>query len=444
MQLLLNGLLKKSLLYAAALGLCVALPACSAGPEPSRASAVNDVECDPDNGGLALPSGFCATVVADDVGQTRHLTVRENGDIYVRLREKKNGGSIAALRDTDGDGQADNIEYFADEDGDTGIEIKDNHLYYGTTISIHRVPLSEGELVPQADPETLVEGFPEYGQHAAKSLAVDDQENIYVNVGAPSNSCQEQDRTPGSPGEDPCSLLERHGGIWQFSATQTGQTQLDDGHRFATGIRNAVALDWSPVTGNLYAAQHGRDQLAQNWGDLFTETESAILPAEEVFLVNDGDDFGWPYAYYDWILKEKVLSPEYGGDGRKVGRASEFEDPIFAFPGHWGPNDLVFYTGNQFPDRYKNGMFIAFHGSWNRAPIPQEGYRIVYLPFNGEQPINLPETFANGFSGAEVLESPGDAKYRPTGLAVGPDGSLYVSDDQTGRIWRIVYKGNSQ
>ncbi len=434
--------IKNSLLSLLGLFVAVSLSACSSGSSGSSAgpsSAAQAVECAPDNGSIVLPAGFCATVVADSVGEPRHLAVSDNGDIYVRLREENEGGTLLALRDEDGDGQADQMEYFGEEAGGTGLEIHDGHLYYSTTVSVHRVPLDGENLVPQGTPETIVDDFPEQSSHAAKSLAISNAGDMYVNVGAPSNSCQEQDRTPQSPGQDPCPLLERQGGVWQVDATTTGQTQMDDGTRFATGIRNLVALDWNPITGNLFAVQHGRDQLAQNWD--FTTTESAVLPAEEVFLINEGDDFGWPYSYYDQVREQKVLAPEYGGDGDTVGRASEFEDPIVAFPGHWGPNDLVFYTGDQFPARYQGGMFIAWHGSWNRGPLPQKGYRITYTPFDGNEPIELTETFANGFKGADRLESPGSAEYRPTGVAVGPDGSLYISDDQSGRIWRVVYKG---
>lgn len=407
-----------------------------------RGGYPSSLECDPDNGGLVLPDGYCAMVVADSLGPARHLAVRDNGDIYVRMRENEGEGGIVALRDVDGDGRPDVQRRFTDEAGGTGIEIHDGHLYYSTTVSIHRISLEDGALVPEASPETVASGFPEQNSHAAKSLAIDDRGYLYVNVGAPSNACQEQARTPESPGQDPCPQLERQGGIWRLSATESGQTQTDDGTRFATGIRNAVALDWNPVTSHLYLAQHGRDQLAQNWSDHYSQIESAVLPAEELLLVDEGDNFGWPYAYYDQIQQKKVLSPEYGGDGMEVGRADQYEEPLIGFPGHWAPNDLVAYTGSQFPGRYHDGLFIAFHGSWNRAPIPQAGYNVVYVPMDGAVSRDgRYETFADGFKGARRLMSPGDATYRPTGLAVGPEGSLYVSDDQVGRVWRIVYRG---
>lgn len=424
----------------AALFVAIGVSACgTVGGTMSGQPVSSSVQCDPQDGGIELPDGFCAVVVAEDLGQARHLTVNDNGDIYVKLRSADEGGGIVALRDTDGDGTADVEERFGDIGG-TGIDIYDGHLYYTSEVAVYRVPLGGG-LVPQENEETIVEGLPEQGSHAAKSIAFDEAGHLYVNVGGPSNACQVDPRTPGSSGQDPCPQLERQGGIWRFDADEAGQTQQQDGHRFATGIRNAVALAWNPAADNLYAVQHGRDQLHTLWSDMFTEEESAELPAEELFLVEDGDNFGWPYCYYDHLEGRKVLAPEYGGDGQQVGQCGQYEDPIMAFPGHWGPNDLMFYTGRQFPGRYLNGAFIAFHGSWNRAPLPQRGYRVTFVPFDGELPSGGYTTFADDFIGAEVIRAPGDAEFRPMGLAEGPDGSLYLSDSRNGRIWRIVYTG---
>ena len=110
-----------------------------------------------------------------------------------------------------------------------------------------------------------------------------------------------------------------------------------------------------------------------------------------------------------------------------------------AFPGHLAPNDLLFYTGRMFPEIYRNGAFIAFHGSWNRAPLEQEGYYVAFVPFMNGLPSGEMEIFANGFAGVDVIKSPGNAKYRPMGLAQGPGGELYISDSNVGRIWKIEY-----
>jgi glucose/arabinose dehydrogenase len=399
-----------------------------------------EIQADADNGGIILPAGFGATVFADTLGRARHIVARSNGDVYVNLRSLKDGKGLVALRDEDKDGHADIIEYFEDIAG-TGIDIYNDHLYYSTDSSIYRVPLKEEELVPSADPELVVQNLLNRRQHAAKTFTFDDQGYLYVNVGAPANACQEQMRTPGSTGMDPCPLLEIGGGIWRFDANNPGQDQLEDGYHFSTGIRNAVAIDFNPNSNKVYVVQHGRDQLYQFFPDYYTLEEGVELPSEEFFMLRDGADFGWPYCYYDHFQNKKVLAPEYGGDGEKVGRCEDKDDPIMAFPGHWGPNALLFYTGDMFPERYKNGAFIAFHGSWNRAPREQEGYNIVFVPFEGDTPSGDYEIFAEGFPGIDPLESPGDAKYRPTGLTQGPDGSIYVSDDSQGRIWKIFYHG---
>ncbi len=301
--------------------------------------------------------------------------------------------------------------------------------------------MPEGDrLVPEGEPQVVVNGFPNQGQHASKAFAINEGGELFVNVGAPSNSCQEQDRTTGSPGMDPCPLLEEHAGIWQFSAEETGQTFSADA-RYATGLRNIVALDWNATDNALYVVQHGRDQLYQNWPEFYTAEEGAEQPAEEFLRITEGANAGWPYCYYDWQLDQKVLAPEYGGDGQEVGRCDQFLDPLVAYPGHWAPNDLLFYAADQFPERYHSGAFIAFHGSWNRSPLPQEGYKVSFIPFEGGTPAGDYETFADGFAGAEPIPSSGAAEYRPMGLAVGPEGALYISDSQQGRIWRVVYVG---
>jgi len=408
-----------------------------------------EIVCAPDNGGITLPEGFCATLVVDSLGPARHIAVATNGDIYVKTRSEE--GGIAALRDTTGDFQADVIERFSDmtEMGsgilwETGIAVHDGYLWASNKESVYRWPMPENNaLVPEGDPEIVVNGFPEQQAHASKSFTFDDDGYLYVNVGAPSNACQQERRTPGSAGQDPCPELERHAGIWRFRADSLGQTQ-QSGVRYATGLRNVVGLDWNSETDALYVMQHGRDQLNQLWPDLYTEEESAALPAEEMLRLSEGADAGWPYCYYDWQQDVKVLAPEYGGDGREIGRCAQALNPVIAFPGHWAPNALLFYTGQQFPERYRGGAFIAFHGSWNRGPLPQEGYRVSFVPFEAGAPAGDYETFADGFAGAERISGPGAAEYRPMGLAMGPDGALFISDSKKGRVWRVVYTGAGQ
>jgi len=401
---------------------------------------VSTIVPDADNGGLQLPSGFGAVTVAASTGSARHIAVNRNGDVYVKLNELKSGNGILVLKDSDNDGRADSQQGFGNYAG-TGIAIRDGYLYASSDEEVFRYRFNSNNEIENPDaPEKIITGLTRGSQHTSKSIALDDDGNIFVNIGAPSNSCQVNDRTPGSPGQDPCPILETAGGIWQFKSSTPNQTQAQ-GVRYATGIRNVVGLDWNDDDDKLYVMQHGRDQLSTLFPDLFTDSMSAELPSEEFLRVEAGSDFGWPYCYYDHIQGRKVLAPEYGGDGQTAGRCDGIPDPVVAFPGHWAPNALLFYTGDQFPEKYEDGAFIAFHGSWNRAPLRQGGYFVAFVPMKDGKVTGDWEIFAQGFTGVDVITQPDEARYRPMGLAQGPDGSLYISDSKEGRIWRIVYKG---
>ena len=406
-------------------------------------------EGDADNGGLALPEGFEAVVVVDSLpGRARHIAVNDNGDIYVKSRFSDTTGRNVALRDTNGDGKADIIEKFGiykDEHSyGTAMRVYNGYLYFSSELAVYRQKLIPGKLIPDATVEAVVidDHAHRWHEHIAKPIAFDNKGHIYVPYGAPSNACQQINRTPSNPGQDPCPQLEDHGGVWRFDANKLGQTQKD-GHRMATGIRSVVAIDWNPGDESLYLVMHGRDDLLRLWAQLFTPWQSAMLPAEEFLKITDGADFGWPYCYYDQLQEKKVLAPEYGGDGKTVGRCDQFQKPLTGFPGHWAPNDLLFYQGNQFPERYRHGAFIAFHGATNRAPYPQSGYFICFLPFENGAPTGQWEVFADGFAGVDPIVNVSDAAYRRMGLSTGPDGSLYMADTEKGRIWRVMYKGDA-
>lgn len=392
-----------------------------------------------ENGGITLPKGFKAIVVADNLGTVRHIVAQSNGDIYAKLDRVKNGKGILRLRDTNKDGVADEITGWGNYSG-TGITIKNGYLYASSNTDVYRYKLNgKGDVIDTGKAENIVTALINRRTHNTKSIVLDNDGNIYVNIGSPSNACQITDRTVGSPAMDPCPLLDSTGGIWQFKADQLGQS-YHNGVKYATGIRNVVGLDWNQATNQLYAMQHGRDMLNTLFPDMYNEEQSAELPAEELLRISKGDNYGWPYCYYDQFQQKKVLAPEYGGDGKKQDRCAGMNKPIYAFPGHWAPNALLFYTGNQFPEKYKNGAFVAFHGSWNRAPRPQTGYFVVFLPMKDGMPSGDYEIFADGFAGEKI--DPRNARFRPCGLAQGPDGSLFISDDKKGRIWKVTYNNN--
>ncbi len=291
---------------------------------------------------------------------------------------------------------------------------------------------------PAGPPEIVVSGLEGVNQHGDKGIAFDGKGSLYVNVGAPSNACQSKDRQPKVAGQDPCPILEQHGGIWKFDQNKLGQKQ-SDGVRFATGLRQMPAIAWHD--GAVYIVMNNRDQLDVLFPEHFTAQDNAERPAEPMYRAVEGSNFGWPYCFYDYGLKKLLLNPEYGGDGKTVGRCSEFTLPVASFPAHWAPVDLMFYTGGQFPAHYKGGAFIAFHGSWNRAPMPQDGYNVTFQPFVDGKPSGSYEIFANGFAGKSPLMNPNDAVARADGVAQAPDGSLYIADSQKGKIWRVIYKG---
>jgi mono/diheme cytochrome c family protein len=283
----------------------------------------------------------------------------------------------------------------------------------------------------------IVSGLPLTGDHPMHPFAIDPQGALYVDLGSATNSCQEANRMPNSPGINPCTELETRAGTWRYDANRTGQ-KFSPAERFVTGLRNGEGIAFDSA-GRILATQHGRDQLSQNFSKLYTTDQGANEPTEELVQLERGADYGWPYCYYDEVQQKLVLAPEYGGDGKTVGQCAQKRPPIASFPAHWAPNALVLYDALQFPSAYRGGAFIAFHGSWNRAPLPQGGYNIVFQPLANGKPSGRYVVFADGFAGP--VEEPGQAMHRPSGLAVGPDGALYIADDQRGRVYRVTYHG---
>jgi glucose/arabinose dehydrogenase/mono/diheme cytochrome c family protein len=413
----------------------------AAGPQP---------RCAGDSGGLTLPQGFCATVFADKLGHARHLVVAQNGVVYVNTwsgpyykTRAPDVGFLVALQDTDGDGRADLETRFGETlasggHGGTGIALYNGALYAEIDDRIVRYGLAEGIITPIGHPDTIVSGLPVTGDHPMHPFAIDRDGTLYVDLGSATNSCEVRNRMPGSPGHSPCTELETRGGIWRYDASRTGQ-RFSPAERFATGLRNAEGIAFD-AAGRIYATQHGRDQLAESWSHLYRPEQGQNLPAEILVELKQGGNYGWPECYFDNDQKKLVLAPEYGGDGgNAVGICAQKEPPVAFFPAHWAPNDVKIYNATQFPAAYRGGAFIAFHGSWNRAPGPQGGYNVVFQPLADGKASGPYVVFADGF--AEAVKEPGRAAYRPSGLAIGPDGALLVSDDVRGRIWRITYVG---
>lgn len=399
--------------------------------------------------GLTLPPGFHATVVAEGLGPIRHLAVRGNGDIYVSTpKDQQNSGTGIIALHLDAAHKTDQVQHFGTVDGGTGIRFDRGALYATSASAVYRFTFSGNELVPTKAPEIIVDGMPTTHpgfNRVNRAIAFDGKGNLFVALDASANLCADTVTPVGAAptgakpvGLKPCPDLGARAGIWRFSADKAGQKFPAGGEQLATGIRDIDALDWSPADGSVYGIMHGRDTTHRTWPDLVSQEDDDNI-ADEMHKVTKGTNFGWPYTYYDGAKKVRLVAPEYGGDGKTPAPAGTYSTPVLTFQGRRAaPLDLVFYTGKQFPTSYRNGAFIVLHGTGNKS-----GYDVVFVPFNNNGKAGAPVVFADGFAGFDRSSvTPGPAKYRPAGAAVGQDGALYVSDSNKGRVWRIAYGAN--
>jgi glucose/arabinose dehydrogenase len=392
--------------------------------------------------GLRLPAGFHASIVAEGLGAIRHLAVRDNGDLYISTpRDQQGNGKgagIIALR-LDASHKAIDVQHFGAIDGGTGIRFHNGALYASSPSGVYRFGFTGNSLVPTKDPEPIVEGTPTTHpgfNRTNRPIAFDSSGHLFISIEGSANFCAQADTPPNTPpvGLKPCPDLGVRAGIWRFAADKIGQRFPADGEAWATGIRDLSALAWSAADGNLYAIMHGRDALNRNWPAIVSAEDDDHI-ADEMHRVTKGTDFGWPYTYYDGVRKLRLVSPEYGGDGKTPATGS-YSTPVLTFHSRRAaPVDLLFYTGRSFPTSYHNGAFIVLHGTGNKS-----GYNIMFVPFNATGKAGEPTVFADGFAAFDQ-STPPRPRYRPIGAALGPDGSLYVADSQVGRIWRIGYDG---
>jgi glucose/arabinose dehydrogenase len=341
-------------------------------------------------GAVSLPEGFGISVFAEGLSDPRMLEVGPDGQLYVAER---GAGRVVRLPDADGDGVADGAEVVASSfDQPSSIAFyKDGSLYVAETGRVIRMSEPDGQGVFTRR-ETIISGIPS-GGHVTRTLRFSpDWATLYVSVGSSCNVCVEED--------------ERRATILRFAPDGSG------GAIFARGLRNAVGLAIRPGSDELWASNNGRDNLGDD------------LPPETVNLARAGDDFGWPRCHAG-----DLEDPEFGGDDACAG----VKAPEVKMQAHSAPLGLAFYTGSQFPEAYQGDLFVAFHGSWNRS-VPT-GYKVVRIPLDGGQ-AGEAEDFATGFR-PDAAEAWG----RPVDLATARDGSLLLSDDAGGRIYRIFYKG---
>ncbi len=381
---------------------------------------------------IKLPAGFSAKILGTDLGSARHIAVAKNGDIYLKLSKLKDGKGICLLRDTNHDGVVDEKKMFGDFTG-TGVYIKNGYLYASSNTGLYRYKMNEkDEVINTEQPEKIIDGLVDKGRDNAKPIVIDDKNNVYITIGSYNDNCREKGTGKGM---SPCTILDSAGGIWKFNASQLNQT-FKDGVRYTTGLKNAVGIAWNSKTNTLFATVHGRGQFHDFYPQYYTPKQSGEIPAETLYELHEGDDAGWPYIYFDQFQNKKIVAPEYGGDGKKTGGEKAI-NPKVAFPAHLGPNALLFYTGNMFPARYKNGAFVAFHG---QSPELKKGYLVAFVPFVNNKPSGKWEIFADNFAGIDLVKPTGPVQHRPCGLAQGPQGELYVTDDLNGTVFRIDYK----
>ena len=344
---------------------------------------------------LQLPPGFEANVFAEGLNNPRFMAFGPDGVLYVADR---GNGRIVALPDDNGDGIADEIREFA-----TGLNQAHSLVYHegawyvGVPSGVIRLEDGDGDGVAEKR-MAVVDNLPTSGSHRTRTVEFLPDGRMVVSVGSSCNACEETD--------------SRRATVLVYDDAS------GEGERiYAQGLRNAVGLAIHPETGQLWATNNGRDLMGDD------------LPPETVYIIQEGLDYGWPRCHGG-----DVLDPELGQPGACDGVAQ----PLIQMQAHSAPLALAFYTGESFPGEYRGDLFIAFHGSWNRS-VPT-GYKIVRLPLRGSEPAGPVEDFVSGWLDEESNQASG----RPAGLAVGPDGALYISDDKGGFIYRIRYHGSGR
>lgn len=341
---------------------------------------------------INLPDGFEISVYAE-VDNARSLAISPSGTIYVGNR---NGDKVYAVRDTDGDNRADETYVIGSGlNSPNGVAFRDGDLYVAEINRILRYPNVENDLGNPPDYEVVYDEYPTEGHHGWKYIAFGPDGWLYVPVGAPCNICLSEDEVFAS-----ITRLNVDGGEPEV---------------YAHGVRNTVGFDWDPATGDLWFTDNGRDMM----GD-------SIPPCELNHVTEPGQHFGYPFCHGGYIS-----DPEFG-DQRDC---DEFRDPEYGFMAHTAPLGMKFYTGNMFPADYQGDVLVAQHGSWNRST--KVGYRVMRVSIdNGD--VTGASVFADGW-----LDDPTqDVWGRPVDVLELPDGSVLVSDDLAGLVYRISYTGS--
>lgn len=346
---------------------------------------------------LKLPPGFSIEVWAGDVPNARAMALGDKGTLFVASRS---AGKVYALRDRNGDGKPDKVAVLAEGlNMPSGVAFHDGSLYVAEIQKIWKLPAIEQHLDAPPKPLKVRDDLPDKSHHGWRFIAFGPDGKLYVAIGAPCNVCE-------------LDTFTRDGKSLQFGSI----TRMDaDGRNWevvARGVRNSVGFDWDPATKKLWFGENGRDML----GDDTPDCELNVLD-------KPGEDFGFPYCHAG-----TVTDPEFG----KLGSCAAAKAPAALLGPHVAPLGLRFYTGTMFPPDYHGNVFVALHGSWNRSQ--KNGYRVQRLRVEGGKVV-AQEPFVEGWLQGQ------DVSGRPADVLQLPDGSLLISDDQAGKIWRVTYKG---
>lgn len=372
-------------------------------PAPFTTESVtkhNSMEDWPEGATPKAPAGFTVTRFASDLKNPRNTYIAPNGDIFVT--ESGTSGSadqITILRDKDKDGTFETRAVFAEKlNQPYGTLILKNYFYIANTDGLYRYPYKEGDMKLQSPAQKIV-NLPAggYNNHWTRNLIANaDGSKIYITVGSGSNVAEH-----GMENE------ARRANILEINPDGSGE-QI-----YAAGLRNPVGVDWNPVTKELWTAVNERDEL----GD-------GLVP-DYITSVKPGGFYGWPYSYYG-----QIEDPRMKGQGKDlVAKALVPDVPV---GNHTASLGLCFYTGNNFPAKYKNGAFVGQHGSWNSSQLA--GYKVLFVPFENGKP-GKPEDFLTGFIADEKKAK---AYGRPVDVTVMNDGSLLVNDDSGNTLWKIT------
>jgi len=348
---------------------------------------------------LKAPDGFQVSVFAQGLGKPRMMVVAEDGTVYVTRPQQ---GDVVALKDRDGDGRADEVRTVASNlELVHGIALHQNRLYLASPKKVFMADLPPDGTV--GAPKPLIEDLPDGGQHPNRTIAFGPDGMLYISVGSSCNSCKETNK--------------EHATI--LRARPDGSQRVI----FARGLRNTIGFGWHPETGEMWGMNHGSDWRGDD------------QPPEELNRLVEGADYGWPFCFGD------RQADKYRGSGPEgttpEAYCAKTEPPVLMYQAHSAPIGMVFYTASQFPEEYRGDAFVAMRGSWNR--YPPSGYKVVRIHFERGQPRGF-EDFLTGF-----LIEDGRAQFaRLAGVTITLDGSLLVSDDSNGVIYRIFYTGTKR